>query len=143
MSQSTSNPSIPSVVSANSSIVPDDGLSLDTSKDPQNLSSGDTLHPGDKQDDYEGYAADDAVESEDDDESDDDFIEMTRKKSRKEGLTRSESISNAQLSRRRARLETASSPKTDRSNSSNTMKIVRSHSDSEDGDTRSVPLNPI
>lgn len=137
MSQSTSNPSIPSVVSANSSIVPEDGLHLDMHKEASNLSSDDTLHPAsDRQDDSEGYAADNAVEScdDDDDESDEDFIVMTRKRSRKEGLTRSESISNAQLSRHRARRETTASIKTNRNGSSNTMRKVRSHSDPSDVD---------
>ncbi|KAK5148860.1 hypothetical protein LTR04_000413 [Oleoguttula sp. CCFEE 6159] len=107
MSQSTSHPSMPSIESsANSSVVPDEGSTMDSTD------SGGTLKLDAKtHDDDEGYAGDHAIESEeeykDSDDSDDDgFLEVTRHRSRREGLTRSESVSNAQLQRRKVRRET-------------------------------------
>jgi SNF1-activating kinase 1 len=106
LSQSTSNPSIPSVVSANSSIHPDD-MYLDPVKEVVPRASEDTLNPDAQAPQYtineEMYPQDHVVESADDEDedSDDDFIEMGRRS--RTGHGRSESISNAELARRRHR----------------------------------------
>ena len=90
MSQSTSNPSIPSVASASSSIVPDDGYSLagqQKSSPVPHLAAPVPIHPRHEQEYDDGYVGDHQPESnEDEDESDfsdeDDsvFLEITRKK---------------------------------------------------------------
>ena len=89
MSQSTSNPSIPSVASANSSIVPDDGYGLlgqQKASPVPDLAAPVLVRPRRKDVEYDdGYAGDHALESnedEDDSDSDDEsgFLEMTRKR---------------------------------------------------------------
>jgi len=132
MSQSTSNPSIPSVISANSSIVPDDGSTLDHHKDARKHSSDETINPASAPDEDEGYVGDHAIDSGED--SEEDFIDFTRHKAKKTGLTRSESVSYAELHRhhnaRRARnssIKRTASTKTTRSGSNGTVKKVRSH----------------
>ncbi|OCL03337.1 kinase-like protein [Glonium stellatum] len=138
MSQSTSNPSIPSVISANSSVAPDDGFLMEPVKEVVARASDDTLNPNAaSSEDYTGYEGDIFGSSEDNDEqeeSDDDFIVMTRKKKGKEGLERSDTISNAELSRHRVRRELASScsRKSTRSGSNGTVKKVRPHEDTDD-----------
>ncbi|KAF2421509.1 kinase-like protein [Tothia fuscella] len=146
MSQSTSNPSIPSVLSANSkaTIGKDDSANSSPHSDtsstalqPRKLSQSQPTQAIPHHEDDVNYDGDHAVESEDSD-SDSSFIMMTRHKSKKVGLSRSESISNAELSLHRARRATGnSSVKSVRSGSNNTMKKIRSHEDSEgDGDER-------
>jgi serine/threonine protein kinase len=139
MSQSTSNPSIPSVVSANSSIPADDELHIAAQRVEDNTDNDeDKVHLpiiDYSQDEDINYDGDHAIES--DEDSDDSFIEMTRYRSHTQGLSRSESISNGELALRRARRATGnSSVKSIRSGSNNTMKKIRSHgnSDDEDGD---------
>ena len=145
MSQSTSNPSIPSVASAGSSVRTDDGAYFaEPIHGSRKESEGDELFISMDQraayaqhtnhEDF-AYDGDHAVESDDDDDdSDDSFVEMTRSKSRRQGLTRSESISNGELALHRARRATGEnqSIKSARSGSNNTMKKVRSRNDSED-----------
>ncbi|KAI9664516.1 MAG: hypothetical protein M1821_005962 [Bathelium mastoideum] len=89
MSQSTSNPSIPSVASADSSIVPDEGYSLagqQKASPVPDLAAPVPFRPQRQEQEYDdGYAGDHALESnEDEDESDSDedgaFLEMTRKR---------------------------------------------------------------
>ena len=154
MSQSTSNPSIPSVASADSSVRTDDGAYFgDNNFGARKESEGDELFISmdqraaysqqTQQEDF-AYDGDHAVESDDDDDSDDSFVEMTRSKSRRQGLTRSESISNGELALHRARRATGEnqSIKSARSGSNNTMKKVRSRNDSEDeGEGRTRPLS--
>lgn len=149
LSQSTSNPSIPSVVSADSSLMPDmgDERALDLTREPKESlvdppSDGSTIytrsseqrHKEPSHEDDDGYAGDGdaAVESADSD-SDDDFIEMTSRKGRdrSKGYSRSESISVGELGRRRAR-RTNGTGKAARSESNGTMKKIRSRSMSGD-----------
>jgi serine/threonine protein kinase len=144
MSQSTSNPSIPSVASADSSVQNDGAYFPEHSHDRRKESqqseelfvSSDQAAVYIQQSHHEdhGYDGDHAVESDEDDDSDDSFVEMTRHKSRRQGLTRSESISNAELARHRERRPTEEnhSIKSARSGSNNTMKKVRSRNDTED-----------
>ena len=133
ISQSTSNPSIPSVLSADSSIPPDDGPMLGYQKEPiqQNPSSEETVSTihKDTHDDDEGYAGDHAVESGDDEEdsSDGEFITMKKKK-KAPSRARSASINNAALARSRDKKYSRST----RSGSSNTVKKVHSYSGSSD-----------
>ncbi|EON62742.1 CAMKK/ELM protein kinase [Coniosporium apollinis CBS 100218] len=143
LSQSTSNPSIPSVISASSSIVPDDGVTLrkhseaaeyssgDTATEgynsAANYSSGETANPPDRTlEEDDGYAGDHAVESEDEDDSDEDeLLMMNPRKHKGAGHIRSNSISNAQLARKHAvHGSGASSIKSARSGSNGTVKKV-------------------
>jgi [calcium/calmodulin-dependent protein kinase] kinase len=89
------------------------------------------------------YDGDHAIESDDDDDSDDSFVEMTRHKSRRQGLTRSESISNGELALHRARRATNEnqSIKSARSGSNNTMKKVRSNDSDDATEQRTRPLS--
>jgi [calcium/calmodulin-dependent protein kinase] kinase len=144
MSQSTSNPSIPSVISANSSIVPDDGSTLDHHKGARKHSSDETINPATAPDEDEGYVGDHAIDS--GEESEDDFIDFTRHKAKKAELTRSESVSYAELHRhqnaRRARtssIKRTVSTKTSRSGSNGTVKKVRSH----EGDEKAQEITNI
>jgi [calcium/calmodulin-dependent protein kinase] kinase len=152
MSQSTSNPSIPSVASADSSVRTDDGLHYDTSHDFRKDSEGDELfisidqraaYSQQTQAEDFAYDGDHAVESDDGEDSDDSFVEMTRHKSKRQGLTRSESISNGELALHRARRATneGQSIKSARSGSNNTMKKVRSNESDEEGKQRARPLS--
>jgi [calcium/calmodulin-dependent protein kinase] kinase len=157
MSQSTSNPSIPSVASADSSVRTDEGAYFPNhvqSSRKESERSEDLFLSGDQRAIYASqaqhedfaYDGDHAVESDDnddDDDSDDSFVEMTRRKSRTQGLTRSESISNGELALHRARRATGESHsmKSARSGSNNTMKKVRSRNDTEDESERQRPLS--
>lgn len=126
MSQSTSNPSIPSVVSADSSIPPEDGIyMLSPDKVPDEPHSSPTEPIGGHHHDSEGYDGDGdaAVDS----DSDDSFIEMSRQRSRAPPK-RSESISNGELALHHGR-KTTNSVRSTRSGSNNTM-TVRSQGDS-------------
>lgn len=100
MSQSTSNPSIPSVASAGSS-APDDCAPLEYQFNvaPSRSADGLSVHQYAEHEDPTGYDGDHAVESDDDDDSDDDgglFIGRNRKCVM---THRSNSISNAELAR--------------------------------------------
>jgi hypothetical protein len=71
---------------------------------------------------------------------------MTRKKSSRQGLTRSESISNAELAVHRTRRTTGESGpcasiKSERSGSNNTMKKIKSREDDESERDRLRPLS--
>lgn len=142
MSQSTSNPSIPSVISANSSVMQDDLMPPEQKIRPIELTeaSNPTISvTEDHEHDHEGYDGDHAIESDDeeeedsDDSSDDDFVEMNiRRKPPPKRPSRSESISYAELSRGKVLAGLgASVRKSSRSGSNGTVKKVRSHSDSE------------
>lgn len=139
MSQSASNPSIPSVVSASSSVMQDDLVSPEQKAHPV-VRLAEAPHPiiDISQDhDHDGYDGDHAIESDDeedsDDSSDDDFVEINlRKKPTPKRPSRSESISYAELSRTKA-LTGFGAParKSSRSGSNGTVKKIRSHSDSD------------
>jgi [calcium/calmodulin-dependent protein kinase] kinase len=154
MSQSTSNPSIPSVASADSSVRTDEGacfLEHNRGDRKESEQSDDLFLSSDQRAIYAeqshhedfAYDGDHAVESDDDDDSDDSFVEMTRHKSRTQGLTRSESINNGDFALHRARRATGESHsiKSARSGSNNTMKKVRSRNDTEDETERPRPLS--
>ncbi|KAF2399234.1 hypothetical protein EJ06DRAFT_531567 [Trichodelitschia bisporula] len=124
MSQSTSNPSIPSVVSAASSLPPDDRAHMNnadwmTEALPSDASSATARYA--EEDD--GYAGDDALETDEDDDSDDSFIEMSRRKS----VKRSNSISCAEVLVHRRQTGAAESIRSVRSGSSNTMQRMKSN----------------
>ncbi|KAJ9642416.1 hypothetical protein H2199_004797 [Coniosporium tulheliwenetii] len=152
LSQSTSNPSIPSDISASSSIVPDDGVTLGKHSEAAEYSSGDTategynsaanyssgdtpVSPHRTLEEDDGYAGDHAVESEDEDDSDEDeLLMMNSRKNKAAGRIRSNSISNAQLARKHAvHGSGASSIKSTRSGSNGTVKRVpRSQLEADD-----------
>ena len=135
MSQSTSHPSMPSMISAGSSV---------SAEDPSIHSSNQALGPLPPRtpksvldsfpsqektistplsDEDQGYNGDTAVETDDDegDSDEDDFLVMTRRKARGQGSGRSQSVSKAALTRRNLRRGTDGSSKTDRSGSNNTL----------------------
>lgn len=149
MSQSTSNPSIPSVLSADSSIPADDNIYLSNHSEPNYhghrvaTSFGEEMGNSHSNEDF-NYDGDAAVES---DDSDDSFIEMTRKKSSRTGLTRSESVSNGELAIHRSRRATGGSGgpcaslKSERSGSNNTMTKIKSIEEDENERDRLRPLS--
>ena len=127
MSQSTSNPSIPSVASASSS-VPDDCAPLDRFASMLPTASADSI--ADNQfdtpvDDPAGYDGDHAIESDEDDSSDDDGgLFMGRKKPAPKPR-RSNSISNAELARSNISKDLMSSRRRSaRSGSNGTVKKI-------------------
>lgn len=131
MSQSTSNPSIPSVASAGSS-APDECAPLDYYADMITTASANSLHGShfdDPADDPTGYDGDHAVESDEDEDSDEDglIMGMTRK-SRvipPSALRRSNSISVAEVARSNAHPGSLSSRRRSaRSGSNGTVKKV-------------------
>ncbi|KAL1636435.1 hypothetical protein SLS58_009788 [Diplodia intermedia] len=142
MSQSTSNPSIPSVASANSSVMQDDLVPTDQ-KIHSLVVTTEAANPvisvtDEHEHDHAGYDGDHAIESDDeedsdDDSSDDDLLVMNlRKKPAPKRPSRSESISYAELSRGKVLAGFgASVRKSSRSGSNGTVKKVRSHSDSD------------
>jgi len=103
--------------------------------------SDDTLNPNAiTSEDYTGYEGD-VFESGDDNEgqdSDDDFIVMTRKKKGKEGLERSDTISSAELSRHHVRRELASAcrRRSTRSGSNGTVKKIRPYENTDEDHRR-------
>ncbi|KZF25799.1 kinase-like protein [Xylona heveae TC161] len=141
ISQSTSFPSIPSVVSASSSVSEDDSstqkegvspliLTDDTVTPPRQRGSGSRLSSP-RSEDEAGYNGDHdhAVESDDEDEnngSDDDFLVMPTRKSGPERRRSLMTVSNAALSRRSIR-RTSTSRRTSRSTSNGTVKKVVSN----------------
>ncbi|KAK8224726.1 hypothetical protein HDK90DRAFT_421618 [Phyllosticta capitalensis] len=139
MSQSTSNPSIPSVASANSSVMQDDiGPEAKTQAlhSAIEISPNSTFSGGEHEHahEHQPYDIDHAIESDDDssEDSGDDFIEMSsRKRPIPKRPSRSESISYAELSRNKNRPDFGSERKSSRSGSNGTVKKVRSHSDSD------------
>jgi [calcium/calmodulin-dependent protein kinase] kinase len=107
--------------------------------------SDDTLNPNAiTSEDYTGYEGD-VFESGDDNEeqedSDDDFIVMTRKKKGKEGLERSNTTSNTELSRHNVRRELASAcrRRSTRSGSNGTVKKIRPYENTDDEDHHREP----
>jgi len=128
MSQSTSNPSIPSVVSADSSVPPDEGLYMlgphKESEERDKAPSSPCVPPA-HHDDYDGYDGDGdaAVDS----DSDDSFIEMSRQKSRSQPPQPSESISKGGHAPRGKR--SSNSVRLTRAGSNNTMKKRSSQSE--------------
>lgn len=121
ISQSTSNPSVPSVVSATSSVALDE---FDVAKMTP-AASGSSIHLNQfstPTDDPAGYDGDHAVES-DDESSDEDFLVMGKKKPAPT-LRRSESITNAELARSNVRKELGYRRRSNRSGSNGTVKKV-------------------
>lgn len=121
ISQSTSNPSVPSVASATSS------LALDEHALPKMTpaASASSIHINQfntPTDDPAGYDGDHAVESEDED-SEEEFLIMGRKKSAPKP-SRSESITNAELARSNVRKELGYRRRSNRSGSNGTVKKV-------------------
>ncbi|KAL1612549.1 hypothetical protein SLS60_000776 [Paraconiothyrium brasiliense] len=122
ISQSTSNPSVPSVASATSS------LALDEYAVPKMTpaASGSSIHLHQQfntpTDDPAGYDGDHAVESEDED-SEEEFLVMGKKKPVPK-LSRSESITNAELARSNIRKELGYRRRSNRSGSNGTVKKV-------------------
>ena len=125
MSQSTSNPSIPSVASADSSM-PDECSRIDSFPGMVPAISAESIHLNQfdaPTDDPAGYDGDHAIESEDDDESDEeDFLVMGRKKP--PALARSESVSNAELARSDIRKDISQRRRSTRSGSNGTVKKI-------------------
>ncbi|KAF2100532.1 kinase-like protein [Rhizodiscina lignyota] len=133
LSQSTSNPSIPSLILDFAS------GKKESSMDPPSDSSTIYPQPNSQQphneshhEDDDGYAGDgdgDAAVESGDDDSDDSFIEMTRPKGRERvaGVSRSESVNVGEIGRHRARKATGIA-KAGRSESNGTMKKIRSRS---------------
>ncbi|KAF2998183.1 hypothetical protein E8E13_003876 [Curvularia kusanoi] len=101
MSQSTSNPSIPSVASASSS-APDECAPIDQYANMLPTASGDSIAHNQFDapvDDPAGYDGDHALESDEDDSSDEDVGLFIGKKKPALKPRRSNSISNAELAR--------------------------------------------
>ncbi|OAL48719.1 kinase-like protein [Pyrenochaeta sp. DS3sAY3a] len=131
MSQSTSNPSIPSVASA-ASFSEGKGPSVCHYIDMLPATSTDSFRPGHFEasiDDSPGYDGDHPLESDDDDESDEDilFIGKKKKKSPPEPTPRrSNSISNAELARSNMHdaLRSSGRRRSARSGSNGTVKKI-------------------
>jgi serine/threonine protein kinase len=125
MSQSTSNPSIPSVASANSSM-PDECSRIDSFPGMVPVISAESIHLNQfdaPTDDPAGYDGDHAIESEDDDESEEeDFLVMGKKKPL--AHARSESVSNAELARSDVRKSLNLRRRSARSGSNGTVKKI-------------------
>jgi len=123
MSQSTSNPSIPSVPSATSSIAPDEYIRSKMTP----AASGSSIHLNQfntPTDDPAGYDGDHAVESEEEESEEEDFLVMGRKKPLPKHA-RSESISNGELARASSlRKELSFRRRSNRSGSNGTVKKV-------------------
>jgi [calcium/calmodulin-dependent protein kinase] kinase len=145
LSQSTSNPSIPSVVSATSSVAPDDYSGMRSAyrevhstydnaiMNKYALSPSDSFDQlGESTDDPAGYDGDGdhPLDSDYDDDSDDDFIVMGKKKPTPAPARSSNSISNAEL----ARKEVRKSYHTER------RRSARSGSN---GTVRKIPSDPV
>ncbi|KAF2625343.1 kinase-like protein [Macroventuria anomochaeta] len=127
MSQSTSNPSIPSVASASSS-VPDDCAPLDQFASMLPTTSADSIAHNQFDapvDDPAGYDGDHAIESDEEDSSDDDGGLFMGKKRTAPKPRRSNSISNAELARSNISKEVMSSrQRSARSGSNGTVKKI-------------------
>lgn len=132
ISQSTSNPSIPSIVSATSSVAPDEGLSMAPSQ--KWADSGAPVHPPNEGagEDLAGYEPDHPFTSDGDDDSEEEGIVMARKKRSTHGSTRSGSVSNAEIARQNVRRDTVSSRRrSTRSGSNGTVKKIKPLWDTE------------
>ncbi|KAF2441940.1 kinase-like protein [Karstenula rhodostoma CBS 690.94] len=122
ISQSTSNPSVPSVASATSSLALDEHAALKMTP----AASASSIHINQfntPTDDPAGYDGDHAVESEDED-SEEEFLVMGKKQKPAPKLSRSESITNAELTRSNARKELGYRRRSNRSGSNGTVKKV-------------------
>jgi serine/threonine protein kinase len=127
MSQSTSNPSIPSVVSANSSVAPEEcfhGYPLPSMMATASADSIYTNQFDNPSDDPAGYDGDHPLETEDDSSDEEDFIVMGKKKGAP-APARSESISNAELARSNIKEIFSSRRRSHRSGSNGTVKKVK------------------
>ncbi|KAJ4347572.1 hypothetical protein N0V95_005309 [Ascochyta clinopodiicola] len=127
MSQSTSNPSIPSVASASSSM-PDDCAPLDQFANMLPTASADSIAHNQFDapvDDPAGYDGDHAIDSDDEDSSDDDGGLFMGKKKPAPKARRSMSISNAELARSNISKEVMDSRRRSaRSGSNGTVKKI-------------------
>jgi serine/threonine protein kinase len=128
MSQSTSNPSIPSVVSANSSVALNECLQGYLPPSIMATASADSIYTNQydySSEDPAGYDADNPLETDDDDSSDEeDFIVMGKKKLVPVPV-RSGSISNAELARSSIKETASSRRRSHRSGSNGTVKKVK------------------
>lgn len=153
MSQSTSYPSVPSIVSAGSSVSADE-LALykmpmqTTSPAPQmppsfvDPFSKLKIMPTVASEDDAGYVGDIAVETDedgDDSDGEDDVLVMSRRKTRVQAPLRSQSVSFPQLSRRTTRRGTVGSGGTDQSGSSGTVKKTLSNENEAGAEEAAVP----
>lgn len=122
MSQSTSNPSIPSVASADSSLAPDECSRIDSYPRMTTTGSENSIHVNQfdaPTDDPAGYDGDHVIES-DDDSEEEEFLMMGRKKP----IARSGSVSNAELARSSIRKEMSGRRRSARSGSNGTVKKI-------------------
>lgn len=128
MSQSTSNPSIPSVASAGS-FMPDDCAQQSRYDNMLPTGSRNSVRVNQFEtpaDDPAGYDGDHAIDSEEDYESDEDAGLFIGKRKPASKLRRSNSISNAELARGQARqaLKTTGRRRSARSGSNGTVKKI-------------------
>jgi serine/threonine protein kinase len=135
MSQSTSNPSIPSVASATSSMACEcarsDSFQGDSVPGIMPAISAESIHLNQfdaPTDDPAGYDGDHAIESEDDDTWEDDSDEeetfLTMRTKKPPALARSESVSNAELARSDIRRDIGNRRRSVRSGSNGTVKKI-------------------
>ncbi|KAF2788108.1 kinase-like protein [Melanomma pulvis-pyrius CBS 109.77] len=137
MSQSTSHPSIPSVVSANSSIAPEDCFPINPPFGMMTATSADSIFTNQfdsPSDDPAGYDGDHPLESDDDDSDEEDFIIMGKRKPAP-ALARSGSISNAELARSSIKDITSHRRRSARSGSNGTVKKIKPIVDSDNEKT--------
>jgi serine/threonine protein kinase len=124
MSQSTSNPSVPSVASAGSSIAPDDCTRMTSFPSMTPAASAESfVNQFDApSEDPAGYDGDHAMESEEDESSEEELVISLGKKGANK--KRSESISNAALARSNDRDDRSARRRSIRSGSNGTVKKV-------------------
>ncbi|KAF2872571.1 hypothetical protein BDV95DRAFT_628192 [Massariosphaeria phaeospora] len=137
MSQSTSNPSIPSVasvISASSSMALDDCFHMRIVPVVGTTASADSLHHNQfdaPTDDPAGYDGDHAIDSDEDDDSEEEYLTMGSKKP--PHSARSASVSVAQQARNDLRKEVVSHRRRSaRSGSNGTVKKIRPSGESDD-----------
>ncbi|KAF2635844.1 kinase-like protein, partial [Massarina eburnea CBS 473.64] len=123
MSQSTSNPSVPSIASASSSVVPDECHQMGSFPGMAPAASAESfINQFDApSEDPAGYDGDHAVESEEDESSDEELV-ISLGKGR--NRMRSESVSNAELARSSIHSSLSSRRRSGRSGSNGTVKKV-------------------
>jgi [calcium/calmodulin-dependent protein kinase] kinase len=131
ISQSTSNPSIPSIVSATSSVAPDESISIGPPKKESAFEHQTHLPNNGACEDLAGYEPDHPFASDGDDDSEEELLVITKKKGSTHGSTRSGSGLNTDISRPHGRRDTLSSRRrSDRSGSNGTVKKIKPPGDS-------------